>query len=52
MAGEKGSYVVKSLGGPEFRHLNTVRVSVGRYTTKSECVRFLKTLLILKKKFF
>lgn len=47
-----GSYVVQALGAEDWRQKNTIRISIGRYTTKDDCINFIKTLSSLKKKFF
>jgi cysteine desulfurase len=48
----EGSYVVKALGGLNWKINNTIRVSVGRYTTKNDCENFISTLRKIKKDFF
>lgn len=52
MGTESGSYVVEALGGEEWRKNNTIRISLGRYTKKSDCEKFIFTLREIKKNFF
>src|SRR3989344_266166 len=48
--GEEGSYVVSSLGGERWRSEKTLRVTLGRFTKKSDIKIFLKFLSGFLKK--
>lgn len=44
LTGEDSSYVVGALGGEEWRAKNTLRISLGRFTTKGDCQKFVSVL--------
>ena len=45
-----GSYVVKALGGHPWRSKNTLRISLGRFTTIDQCRNFVRVLRGFLKK--
>jgi cysteine desulfurase len=54
LSSEIGSYVVSALeeNKDSWRSKNTLRITLGRYTSKDDCKKFIKALSLLKKKFF
>ena len=47
--GDNSSHVVAVLGGKEWRAKNTLRISLGRDTTKNDRISFVKNLSTLTK---
>ena len=41
LSDEDSSYVVDALGGEKWRAKNTLRISLGRFTTKEDCQKFI-----------